>query len=514
MRSSFQLKLLSLAVATLGTATVANAAGLDRSGQDVSAFLQDGTYAELVYTYVDADVSGHGLNAVRKETPNPATGKPDISTTYVQGEATGDMTPSYDFFRYGVKADINDTFSVGVLYDEPFGASVLQQGSSNFVSQGGDHTINELTVAASQQLPTVQEAINAHGLLSRKAGILRSGVINGGKRIEELRQQGKLDKLPPAALKSYEDNKKEAIELLGPNLDGASGTVARLTGAINAANTAEAQKGQGTQVDIRTNNLTALLGMKFGDNKQFQIYGGPSLSRVSGNVALRGVAYSGLTGYDARIKPDTDLGWVAGASYSIPKIALKAALTYRSEIEHESSIYENVPATGKESSSKFGVKLPPSYNLDFQTGVNPTTLLSAKVRYVPWSDFEIRPPAYGAVTERVAGKPLPIVSYAKDQWSVDVSLGKRLAPKLAVSAGIGYDSGAGKMATTLGPINGYYSASLGAKYDVTKNWSVSVGGKYLKFGDATATLPTGQVAGHFKNNDGFAAGLKLAYQAK
>lgn len=59
MRATFHLKTLTVAVAALSVASVASAAGLDRSGQDITAFLQDGTYAEAVYTYIDADVSGH-----------------------------------------------------------------------------------------------------------------------------------------------------------------------------------------------------------------------------------------------------------------------------------------------------------------------------------------------------------------------------------------------------------------------------------------------------------------------
>ncbi|MDO4251436.1 MAG: hypothetical protein Q4C68_07995, partial [Moraxella sp.] len=67
---------------------------------------------------------------------------------------------------------------------------------------------------------------------------------------------------------------------------------------------------------------------------------------------------------------------------------------------------------------------------------------------------------------------------------------------------------------SLGPIEGYYSVGLGAKYNVTPEWSVSAGGKYLMFGDATAHLPTGMTVGEFSDNDGFIVGVKVAYQAK
>lgn len=46
MRAAFHLKTLAVAIATLSVASMTNAAGLDRSGQDITAFLQDGTYAK------------------------------------------------------------------------------------------------------------------------------------------------------------------------------------------------------------------------------------------------------------------------------------------------------------------------------------------------------------------------------------------------------------------------------------------------------------------------------------
>ena len=86
MLKSFPFSKLTLALLTLPLASLSHSAAIDRSGQDVTAFLQDGTYAEAVYTYLDADISG-----VDKS-----------------GNKTGDIAESYDFFRYGAKADINE----------------------------------------------------------------------------------------------------------------------------------------------------------------------------------------------------------------------------------------------------------------------------------------------------------------------------------------------------------------------------------------------------------------------
>ena len=459
--SKFNYTTLAIAVASIGAIGSAHAAGLDRSGQDVSAFLQDGTYAELVYTYIDADVSGKDNG----------------------GRATGDVAEAYDFARFGVKADINDTFSVGVLYDEPWGAAVQYGGSNNFVSDkdATTQTLVRTTVAALQRDPRFDAATKQQ--VSDMAGIIQTA--------------------------------QDARDVAG-YLGNSTPTGAFISNTLNnIANKSEELHGQGTNVEIRTQNATLLLGAKLGESKNFQIYGGPQMQRLTGEVHLRGTAYGPMTGYDANIGADMGYGWVAGVAYHKPEIALKAALTYRSEIDHERSIAEVVPATTYAGSQNFKVTLPESWNLDFQTGINPTTLLTAKVRYVPWSDFDIRPPQYGNVTALGNNNvPLPIVGYDKDQWSAEVGLGKKVSDKLAVSGSVGYDSGAGNPVSTLGPIKGYYSLGLGAKYNVTPEWSVSVGGKYLKFGDATAQLPTGTTVGEFDDNDGFIAGVKLAYQQK
>ncbi|OAU94291.1 outer membrane protein transport protein [Moraxella catarrhalis] len=490
MSLKFGYKALSLAVISTLTATAAHAAGLDRSGQDITAFLQEGTYAETVYTYIDADVTG-------KDT---------------LGRDTGDAAEAYDFFRYGVKADINDTFSVGVLYDEPFGAAVQYEGNSNFVAQNADATIRGLTdgrvpalEAGQQNLAQLQEGFAALQNLSKGAA---AAVEQGDlARAQQLKEQADV----------------VAANLMGAtntnSIEAATATATALGTALKAAQVTQALEGQGTNVEIRTNNLTMLVGAKLGANKNFQIYGGPVAQRVKGEVHLRGPAYQVMTGYDAKIATDTEVGWAAGLAFYKPEIALKAALTYRSEIEHDSEITETIPVTGYQGTKDFKVTLPESWNLDFQTGVNPTTLLTAKVRYVPWSDFDIRPTQYTETTKLRYPQGLPIVSYDKDQWSAEVGLGKRVTDRLAVSGAVGWDSGAGNPTSTLGPIKGYYSLGLGARYNFTPEWSLSLGGKYFKFGDADARIPPQVVdnagtSGRFEDNDGYAVGVKLAYHAK
>lgn len=477
MKKLFNVKTLSLAVLSFVMVQSVNAAALDRSGQDVSAFLQQGTYAEVGYSYINPNISGNDNGVVMGS-----------ANDYIRGRATGDIAQSYGTFRYGVKTDIDNVFSVGILYDEPFGAAVEHKGNSNFVTSSADATLNSLTAG---RVPSLQAANTPNPQF-------------GGKTLIQVSQEA-------LALKPLLDN-----NTANPTQRQQYQQATQLLAAVAVAQNANANQGKGTKVNIDSKNITGLVGVKFGDNNAIQVYAGPAVQRVSGEVHLRGTAYKGANGYDATINQSQGYGWVAGAAYSMPEIALRASLTYRSAINHKTTIAENFPALGVagRGSQAFNVQLPSSYNLDFQTGVNPTTLVNAKIRYVPWAQFKIKPPIYGEATQRVTGNALPIVAYDKNQWSVEVGVGKKISDDLAVLGNIGWDSGVGDPTSTLGPIKDNYSFGLGAKYNVTPEWAVSVGGKYLKFGDATAQLPTKEIAGKFGNNDGFAAGIKLSYQVK
>ena len=44
------------------------------------------------------------------------------------------MALNYNFINYGAKADINDKVSVGVFFDQPWGADVEFTGNNDFVN--------------------------------------------------------------------------------------------------------------------------------------------------------------------------------------------------------------------------------------------------------------------------------------------------------------------------------------------------------------------------------------------
>ena len=365
------------------------AAGLDRSGQSIAAFLQPGNYAEAGISILDPKVQSNQLKVK-------------------------DMAEDYYFPSAAIKVQATEQISVGLLYDQPFGA-----------------------------------------------------------------------------------------ESLYPS-----------TNPIFAAN------GQATQVEVETHNLTALIGYQPTENWNF--YAGPVWQTVEADINLRGAAYQGLSGYNIKVHEEEAFGWLAGFAYQIPEIALKAAVTYRSEIKHKAKrdesytfaqatpIAPNVTAAAGSTinlnNGSLDAVTPQSVNLDFQTGIAANTLAFANIRWVHWDQFAVTPKA---LFDRSGGNNL--IDYSDDQWSATVGVGHKFNSQWSGSASVGYDSGAGNPVTTLGPTEGYWSVGLGGQYSPAENYFIQAGVKYFWLGDATARTGTTNV-GEFEDNYALGYGLKIGYR--
>ncbi len=87
------------------------AAALDRSGQSIAPFLQLGNYFEAGISVLDPDVSG-------KDTSQ---------------NDTGDMANYYYSPNAALKLQATEHFSIGLIYDQPYGANAQYSGKNNFV---------------------------------------------------------------------------------------------------------------------------------------------------------------------------------------------------------------------------------------------------------------------------------------------------------------------------------------------------------------------------------------------
>lgn len=276
----------------------------------------------------------------------------------------------------------------------------------------------------------------------------------------------------------------------------------------------------GTSAEVTTENLTFLFG--FQPNQNWNFYAGPVIQTAEGEVSLRGLAYGGpnaFGSYDATLKKDTELGWIAGLAYQIPEIALKASLTYRSEVEHELQATETVRYGATNLASlpgftpgKTSVTTPQSVNLDFQTGVMADTVAFANVRWVNWEDFSIRPNYFGQAADARGLVGANLVDYSDDQISATLGVGRKFNEKWAGNVSVGWDSGAGDPVTTLGPTEGYWNVGLGLQFSPATNYFIAGGVKYFMLGDATAKTAAVNNVGTFEDNDAWGYGLKMGYR--
>ncbi|OFE42968.1 outer membrane protein transport protein [Acinetobacter towneri] len=498
-----KLKALSTAM-ILATVpmTGAFAAALDRSGQSMAAFLQPGNYFEAGISVLDPSVSGKEAG----ETPTRRN--------------IGDMAGDYYFPSAALKLQPTKNFSFGILYDQPYGADAEYTGSNVFVSDATNTILAPAALAGIRQ-NTITSTFEGLTAEQRVGAALQAQGVNLTTAAGQLQYQGTL-----AAYKTV-DAVKQQID---------AGVLAGVTARVDAGlASVNSLLGTGnTSVEVDTQNLSFIAG--FQPTENWNIYGGAVYQTIKGNVALRGQAYSLFNGYDASIPEDSAMGWLAGVSYQIPEIALKASLTYRSEIDHDINVRETLPTLGAlallpngaaaagaiaTSEGKTTITTPQSVNLDFQTGIMANTVAFANLRWVEWSKFSIRPHKFGLVSEAVG--PLVqrpngfnLVEYEDDQISATVGVGRKLNDQWAGNVSVGWDSGAGNPVSTLGPTEGYWNVGLGVQYSPAPNYFIAGGVKYFMLGDVKAQ--TGAQAGgsdyvaEFEDNDAWAYGLKIGYR--
>lgn len=503
-----KLKTLTTAIlfATL-PATSVFAAALDRSGQSMSAFLQPDNYFEAGISILDPTVEG----VESGETPTRRN--------------IDDMGEDYYFPSAALKLQLTDNISFGLLYDQPFGADAAYSGQNAFVSANTDTIVDPVKLAG-MKASTIESQFAALTTQQRVGAVLQAQGVDLTTAAGQARLAGTINAY------NADPNTKATIDTAVKNV-----VTQRVENAVNAVN---AGLGKGnTKVEVDTQNLSMIFG--FQPTKNINLYGGGVYQTVKGNVSLRGQAYSLYNGYDAKIKETGGVGWLVGAAFQIPEIALKASVTYRSEIDHDVKIDEPFPnLTGALSlldpvngasiaksiqnrNEKTTITTPQSVNLDFQTGIMANTVAFANLRWVNWKDFSIRPDQFGEVS-KIAGK-IPgidrpngfnLVEYSDDQYSVTAGVGRKLNDKWAGNVSVGWDSGAGDPVSTLGPTEGYWNVGLGVQYSPTPATFIAGGVKYFWLGDAKAQ--TGAQAGgseyvaDFSDNNAIAYGLKLGYK--
>ena len=192
--------------------------------------------------------------------------------------------------------------------------------------------------------------------------------------------------------------------------------------------------------------------------------------------------------YTASAAADAKLGYVVGAAYEKPEIALRVALTYTSAIDHQFATTEVQPLLGTLQSTT-DITLAHSVALDAQTGAARNTLLFGQIRRAEWSKWHVKPKGYAALTGGTE-----ITGFDHDVVTCTVGLGRKLTDHLSAFEVLGYEKSNGGITSRLAPTDAMRSVSLGAVWTqgATK---ITAGVQYQKMGDAVEGSGT-QFAGN------------------
>lgn len=258
----------------------------------------------------------------------------------------------------------------------------------------------------------------------------------------------------------------------------------------------------GTAADLDAHQFTGVLA--YDVTQQIKIYGGVRAQRIDADAAIPFVGPSaGLPGYTITTDNDWGYGWLAGVAYSRPEIALRVALTYYSDIEHDFETVEfgGIPIPGvQDGATETGLRTPQSVNLDFQTGVAADTLVFGSVRWVDWSEFAIEPPSYVVATSR------PLVDYADDWTTYTLGVGRKFTDTLGGALSVSYEPSIDEELTTLGPYDGRTSATAALSYELAQA-TITTGVTYGRLGDATNLLQT-----DFNDGSVLGIGVRVGYR--
>lgn len=249
-------------------------------------------------------------------------------------------------------------------------------------------------------------------------------------------------------------------------------------------------------------NQTAVI-LKYQASDRVSVYGGVRYVESSADIAIPGqmirgrvaeeaAAVGGLPAaqaimalpvesfaFTATGEKDGQFGYVLGAAYEIPDIALRVGLTWESSVTHEFDTTENIAFFGvADATSTTETEMPQSVSLDFQTGVAKDTLVFGKIKWSEWSEWEVRTEAYEAFTRGDA-----ITGYDDDVITWQLGVGRRFSDSFSGFARVTYEKSNDGIASRLSPTDGRISLGLGGTY-TDGIMTIRGGVEFAKLGDA------------------------------
>ena len=250
---------------------------------------------------------------------------------------------------------------------------------------------------------------------------------------------------------------------------------------------------RGTNATLNGDTV-ALIG-RYRLNDNLSVHVGLRSVGIGGNATV----VSSLGTYSATYENDRSLGYLVGAAYEKPEIALRVALTYASETKHDMATSVSGTPVGSEE-----IELPKSLTLDAQSGIAANTLLFGSIRWVDWTSTRMNSIGYPVP---------PLISHAHDSITYTLGIGRKFSDAWSGAVSFGYEDSKGGIATNLAPTDGFWSVGVGGTY-TRGNMKISGGVRYVDIGDANSlelnTSP-GVANASFRGNSALGVGLKIGF---
>ena len=245
-------------------------------------------------------------------------------------------------------------------------------------------------------------------------------------------------------------------------------------------------------VDLDT---TALM-LKYNLNENISLIGGMTQNTLKdGNVTTMAGSYN--------VSGTSEQGYILGAAYSIPDIALRAEVTYQPKITLNTTT--NYVGAFNNPASATTLGLPETYAVSFQTGIAADTLLTASYRKAAWGNSQISV----VPLEADPTSAVNINTEFEDSVAYSIGIGRKFTDNLSGSITYSKEESSSTPASSLFTVsNGSEALSLGLQYK-RDNMTISGGISQRNVGDVTVNSSAGVMK--YTGNTVTAMGLKIAF---
>lgn len=254
----------------------------------------------------------------------------------------------------------------------------------------------------------------------------------------------------------------------------------------------------GSNARVNSIAFTGLARYKF--TERMSVYGGLRYMGLGGDLDVISPATAPLgsgpgTLYTLDVSKDFKLGYLLGAAYEIPKIALRVALTYESKTEHD--FVDNTGAS-------FDVEIPQAVTLHFQTGIAANTLLFGSVKWREWSKFFVQPLDFMSFA---TGAPVnvPIAFGTDDVWTYELGIGRKFSENWSGAVSVAYEEKENTIVGNLAGTDGFIRYGIAAIYE-NENIKITSGVSYADVGSATTSVS------NFSGSEAWAIGTKVGFK--